>query len=98
MQLNGTSILMVSHSTLSRYEPQINKGTLFLFNAARGVMREANSDMNKVFELVDGERSLGEICDLLLIENPRIDPQSVAGAVGKGIELLYGEGFLELVS
>jgi hypothetical protein len=60
-EINGSSVLAVSEETLARYEPELDGGTLFLFNITTGKIFTGNPSVNQVYSLVDGKRSFDQI-------------------------------------
>lgn len=48
-----------------RYEPNVNFGTVYLFNRKNGIFYEGDNCLNELIELIDGTRSVENICDII---------------------------------
>ncbi len=90
------TIVSKPNSILTRFEPGIGSGTVFLFSAVSGVIKIGNSEAYCILHLIDGKKSLREICNHLLRDLPRANLSDVVGGVTDVVRQLVSEGFLEV--
>ena len=75
------STLIPSRDLMMRFEPDLDGGTLFLFHIATNRMFTADAEAHALLELLDGQRTLGQVCDRFRAWYPALEPDAIAGKV-----------------
>lgn len=92
---NGV-IYKLSPSVLSRFESNINQGTIFLYNADYNSLWTGNFDSYLIIKLVDGKRRFKEIVRMLS-RYCQIDEKDIITGAQNLLEILSEKKFIEKV-
>ncbi|MBS4759388.1 MAG: hypothetical protein KHX03_01665 [Clostridium sp.] len=91
--LNTTKINLSKH-VLKRYEPEINNGTYFFYNAENQKFYTANYQIGSIIDSLDGNFSIEEISDIIHQNNIHLNKADLESFLNDLFNELYLEGFV----
>lgn len=89
-------VYKLSPSVLSRYEANISKGIIFLYNVDYDSFWTGNFDSYIVIKLIDGKRKRDEIINIIS-QNYQVDKKDIVYGVQNLIDMLEDKNFIEKV-
>lgn len=91
--LNTIKINLSKH-VLKRYEPEINSGTYFLYNALNKKTFNVDSQTGAIIDCIDGNCSVDEIIDIICQNNKHLDKTKLEDYLNSLFNELFLEGFI----
>lgn len=89
-------VYKLSPSVLSRFESNINEGTVFLYNADYSFLWTGNFDSYLIIKLIDGKRRFKEIVRMLA-KHCQADEKDIIPYTQNLIDVLKEKKFIEKV-
>ncbi len=78
---DARTVLIPSPDLMMRFEPGLNGGTLYLFDIDSGGIFTSGPSTHCFLRLLDGKRTLAQVCDAFLTNQPHAEPTAIAATV-----------------
>ena len=91
-------ILQINKNILKRYEPNLNEGTVFLFNIESEEVWMGNAAADCILRLIDGTLTLQEIYDMLFPLFEDFSEEELTTSFNGIIQNLLDKGFLMVLN
>ena len=92
--LNNKLILELNKNVLKRFEPNLDSGTVFLFNMANETSWSGNAAVDCFLRLLDGKNNLEQIYKYLLEIFEGFSEKQIIDSYDEIIKTLIEKGFL----
>ena len=92
--LDNNVVLEINKNVLKRFEPNLNDGTVFLFDIKNEKFWTGNAAVDCLLRLIDGETNLAQIYDALLEVFEGYSVEEVMASYDSVISGLLEKGFL----
>ena len=88
------TILVLNKNVLKRFEPNLEDGTLFLFNVQTEKYWSGNAAVDCLIRMLDGQNTLQTIYDYLFEIFENYTKEEICESFDNIIKILLEEGFL----
>ena len=92
--LKNDDILILNKNVLKRFEPNLEDGTLFLFNVQTETYWSGNAAVDCLIRLLDGQNTLQTVYDNLVEIFENYSKEEIVESFNNIIEILLDKGFL----
>lgn len=93
-----TLVLNLNKNVLKRFEPNLNGGTVFLFDMERETFWSGNISVDYLIRLINGKKRLGEIYEELFNIFEDYTQEELINSYNSIIKSLIEKGFLEIIN
>lgn len=90
----NTAKINLSKHVLKRYEPEINNGTYFFYNAKNQKFYTTDYQIGSIIDSLDGKISLKEISNIIHQNNIHLNKADLESFLNDLFNELYLEGFV----
>lgn len=89
-----TKKVIINDNIIWRYESKIKNGTIFIYNIKTSKIYEGNTSLYLIIKNINGENDLGEIKELILNDNPKLNEEKLNESLTKAFEFLFEKGII----